>query len=239
MEYQRIGNGTTVRISPWRGDSSTAQVVTVGGPAPDGAMVLDLLRVLGGRGVTAVLTAALSPDDQLPFTAVGFAPLEPLALMHRSLRPGKPSSPGRSPHRLSRIGRLQLAGALDTDAEAFSSFTPFWLFDGAAYTEACGATDRSRQRCVRDDGRVVAYAVTGRSATSGYVQRLAVRPGHEGRGIGSALLADAISWLAHEGARDAWVNTQPDNDRARALYRRHGFEERSGGLTVLRYEMVR
>ena len=58
-------------------------------------------------------------------------------------------------------------------------------------------------------------------------------------GLGSALLVDALSWLALGGARDAWVNTQPDNDRARALYLRHGFEEKAGGLTVLRHVSAR
>jgi GNAT superfamily N-acetyltransferase len=239
VEYRRIGSGTTVRISPWRGDVSTAQVVTVGGPAPDEAMVLDLLQLLGRRGVTTVLTAALSPEYQCPFSAAGFTALEHLALMHRSLHPGDPAPPSRSSHRLRRIGRPRLADALDADAEAFSSFTPFWLFDGAAYTEACEATDLSRQRCVRSDGRITAYAITGRTSTNGFVQRLAVRPDHEGMGLGSALLVDALSWLALGGARDAWVNTQPDNDRARALYLRHGFEEKAGGLTVLRHVSAR
>lgn len=239
VEYRRIGNDSTVRISPWRGDASTAQVVTVRGPAPDDATVLDLLELLGNRDVTTVLTTALSLDDQHPFTAAGFTPLEHLTLMHRPLQPEAPAPPSRSPHRLSRIGRRRLADTLDADADAFSSFSPFWRFDFAAYAEACEATDLSRQRCVRVDGRVVAYAIAGRSSTSGFVQRLAVRPGHEGLGIGSALLADAISWLDRGGARDVWVNTQPDNDRARLLYQRHGFAERAGGLVVLRYETVR
>jgi len=239
VEYRRIGNDSTVRISPWRGDASTAQVVTVRGPAPDNATVLNLLELLGNHDVTTVLTAALSPDDQRPFTAAGFTPLEHLTLMHRPLQPEEPAPPSRSPHRLSRIGRRRLADTLDTDADAFSSFSPFWRFDFAAYAEACEATDLSRQRCVRVDGRVVAYAIAGRSSTSGFVQRLAVRPGHEGLGIGSALLADAISWLDRAGARDVWVNTQPDNDRARLLYQRHGFAERAGGLVVLRHNTVR
>ncbi len=239
VEYRRIGNDSTVRISPWRGDASTAQVVTVRGPAPDNATVLNLLELLGNRDVTTVLTAALSPDDQRPFTAAGFTPLEHLTLMHRPLQPEEPAPPSRSPHRLSRIGRRRLADTLDADADAFSSFSPFWRFDSAAYAEACEATDLSRQRCVRVDGQVVAYAIAGRSSSSGFVQRLAVRPGHEGLGIGSALLADAISWLDRAGARDVWVNTQPDNDRARLLYQRHGFAERAGGLVVLRHDTVR
>ena len=239
VEYRRIGNDSTVRISPWRGDASTAQVVAVRGPAPDNATVLTLLELLGNRDVTTVLTAALSPDDQHPFTAAGFTPLEHLTLMHRPLQPEEPTPPSRSPHRLSRIGRRRLSDTLDADTDAFSSFSPFWRFDSAAYAEACEATDLSRQRCVRIDGRVVAYAIAGRSSTSGFVQRLAVRPGYESLGIGSALLADAISWLDRAGARDVWVNTQPDNDRARLLYQRHGFAERAGGLVVLRHDTVR
>ncbi|MBC8483689.1 MAG: GNAT family N-acetyltransferase, partial [Actinobacteria bacterium] len=78
-----------------------------------------------------------------------------------------------------------------------------------------------------------------RPSPGGFGPRLAVRPRHEGLGIGSALLADAISWLDRAGARDVWVNTQPDNDRARLLYQRHGFAERAGGLVVLRHDTVR
>ncbi len=76
--------------------------------------------------------------------------------------------------------------------------------------------------------------MTGRTASIGFLQRLAVDPAAEGRGIGSALVVDALRWLGHTGAREVWVNTQPDNERARSLYLRHGFTERGAGLDVLR-----
>jgi ribosomal protein S18 acetylase RimI-like enzyme len=239
VEYQRVGRYTMLRISPWRGDPSTAQVVTVRGPGPDEETIRDLLDRLGHRGVATVLTAAIAQEDHHPFVDAGFTPYERLALLHRYLRAGDPAKVGNSTHRIRRIGRFRIPEVLEVDAAAFATFTPIWQFDAAAYTEACGATDVSRRRCVRSNGRIVAYAITGRTSTSGFVQRLAVHPGHGDIGIGSALLADAVSWLAQAGTRDVWINTQTDNARAHALYRRHGFEERPGGLTVLRYSTDR
>ena len=51
VEYQRVGRYTMLRISPWRGDPSTAQVVTVRGPGPDEETIRDLLDGLSHRGV--------------------------------------------------------------------------------------------------------------------------------------------------------------------------------------------
>ena len=75
--------------------------------------------------------------------------------------------------------------------------------------------------------------MTGRTSTIGFLQRLAVDPSAEGQGIGSALVVDALRWLSRTGARKAWVNTQPENLRARDLYLRHGFVEQDVGLDVL------
>ena len=54
-------------------------------------------------------------------------------------------------------------------------------------------------------------------------------PASRRRGVGDALVAQALS-LAHErGARRVELDTAEDNDAARALYARHGFSESSKG----------
>ena len=77
------------------------------------------------------------------------------------------------------------------------------------------------------------YALFGRAHTDGYVQRLAVHPDVQGRGVGAALLVDGLRWLHKRGAKRAYVNTQSDNDRAYALYQRVGFTPMPVGLCVL------
>ncbi len=85
----------------------------------------------------------------------------------------------------------------------------------------------------RDPGGIVGYAVCGRAGHRGYVQRLAVTPRCQGRGVGAALLADGLRWLRRWGARDALVNTQEDNRRSLRLYQRTGFVLQADGLSVL------
>jgi ribosomal-protein-alanine N-acetyltransferase len=80
---------------------------------------------------------------------------------------------------------------------------------------------------------VVGYAICGTSGGRGFVQRLAVAPSAQGRGIGKALLLDGLHWLRSSGAQEIAVNTQVGNDPALALYRGVGFRDDPDGLAVL------
>ena len=234
VENLVAGRGTILRISPWLGEPSTVQVVAVGGPAPDDRTINEMMVHLADRGVTTVLTTALARHDQRPFEVAGFRPVEHLALLHRILDPAIPSAPVHTVHRVRRLGARHLAEALAVDEAAFTGSTDTWRFDTSAFTEACDATDVNRPRLVRRHGRTAGFALTGRTARNGFVQRLAVHPEHQRVGIGSALLADALAWLVRHGVRDVWVNTQSDNEPAQTLYGRHGFIPRDEGLAVLR-----
>jgi len=203
----------------------------VGGPTPGPDDVYRLLDHLGSQGVRTVMTTALGPADQEPFTVSGFAPHEHLLLLHRPIDPVDPPPRGPRTHRARRRDRDAI---LAVDDRAFASSSTFWRFDGAALTEAGQATESCRRRIIRGaDRRPVGHAVTGRTSTIGFLQRLAVDPAAEGRGVGSALVVDALRWLGRTRAREVWVNTQPGNLRARDLYLRHGFAERDVGLDVL------
>jgi putative acetyltransferase len=46
-----------------------------------------------------------------------------------------------------------------------------------------------------------------------------------GRGVGSALLAEAFRWASWAGVEKVSLTVYPDNEAARALYRKFGFEE--------------
>ena len=234
VEHLVTGRGTILRISPWRDKPSTVQVVAVGGPAPDDRAINQMLAHLAERNVTTVLTTALASHDQQPFEAAGFQPFEELALLHRILEPAIPPAPVRSVHRVRRLGARHLADVLAVDGMAFTGATDIWRFDASAFTEACDATDMNRRRLVRRYGRTAGFALTGCTAEIGFVQRLAVHPDHQRVGVGSALVADALAWLIRHGVREVWVNTQPDNRPAQALYECHGFVPRDEGLVVLR-----
>ena len=59
----------------------------------------------------------------------------------------------------------------------------------------------------------------------GYVESLYVAPEERGRGVGDALLAAAEAWASSRGCRTRAADARLDNDSARALHRRRGYEE--------------
>ena len=81
------------------------------------------------------------------------------------------------------------------------------------------------------------YAIAGRGGDTGYLQRLAVHPAARGRGLGTALVVDALVWLRRRGASQGLVNTQRTNEGARALYLACGFKLLPESLSVLAREL--
>lgn len=222
-----------LRVRRWRDDPRSVILV----PLHDGASISPrtvqaVLSQLAGRGVTRAYTAALAPSDQLPFRQAGFEPFEHLHLLSHDLTalPAGPSDPtlhtGRRWHR---------ARLLTLDHAAFEGF---WQLDDTGLEDALDATPAARLRIAVDPHSsrkdpLLGYAVIGRAASRGYVQRVAVHPAAQGQGIGRALVLDGLNWLHRRGAATALVNTQERNTRALALYRGMGFVDEPRGLDVL------
>jgi ribosomal protein S18 acetylase RimI-like enzyme len=224
------------RAAPWRGDANIVLLAPwPDAPAPSTDFIRHCLELLAAQGFTTVITSALAPQEQRPFLAAGFDEHEGLHLLGHDLsdlapRPARPA--------LRRGRRADREGALVVDRAAFDAF---WRLDRRGLQDALDATPSVRFRVAALDGRtsLSAYAVSGRSGRHGYLQRLAVDPGHQRRGLGRALALDALHWLRRHGVVQAVVNTQLDNLGALELYRGLGFRLEPAGLAVLRHELPR
>ncbi len=222
--------GHRLRVTPWQGQAFIALV----GPArthrsPTPVEVRTCIDELQRRGVTQAVTPALSPYEAEPFFQAGFKLHEGLHLLARYIdaEPDKPS------HRLRKGRPWDKPRVLGLDGKAFEDF---WRFDSFSLKEARRATPAHRFMVAVDGGSVVGYAVTGRAGGRGYLQRLAVDPVAQGRGIGTSLINDCLRWLHRKGVGMALVNTQERNARALELYERHGFVRQREGLIVLRWD---
>jgi ribosomal-protein-alanine N-acetyltransferase len=222
------------RIGSWRGHSQTGYLAPLTAPEHISRAGLDRARErLARRGYREVLTAALTAAEQPVFHSAGFTVHERLHLLCHDLSDIAAARPDG--YRIRRARRWERRAILAVDHAAFD---PFWRLDLVSLVEAIQATPVSRVR-VAVDGGIVGYAVTGHAGDMGYVQRLAVSPGHQGRGLATALVDDALTWLRSRNATAASVNTQEANERALLLYERTGFVRVEPGLAVLRCELDR
>jgi ribosomal protein S18 acetylase RimI-like enzyme len=219
----------SARVTTWRDDDRVAHLVPLGLSKPARADLEDVIDQLSTNGFEQVVTAALAPADRTPYSELGFTELEHLHLLECRLDDIAP----KGAITIKRPRRADWPAIVDIDHRAFEGF---WRLDAVGIDDAMSATPVSRLRVAtieRARGHVLGYAVTGRSGRRGYVQRLAVDPAHEGKGIGGELLRDGLRWLQARGATTAMVNTQLANHRALALYERNGFRRADHDLAVL------
>lgn len=234
-------DGDRLRSGPWReGDRRAYLAPLPGGAPPRPASVRRAVDDLLRQGFAWIVTSALTPREQDPFLTAGFRIEQRLHLLRHDLSElpraaaggtGEAHPVGRDaePLRLRRGRRGDRSSTIRVDN---SAFPPFWRIDGPGLLDALTATPSSRFR-VASDGRLLGYAVSGRSGSSGYLQRLAVDPDEQRRGVGTALVTDCLWWMRRRRAESVTVNTQEGNVAALHLYDRLGFHHEGPGLAVL------
>lgn len=182
--------------------------------------------ILAAAGYERLRTGALSPRQAEQATRAGFTAVQELALLELVLvdRPDRPRV------RTHRLTSGQWRRAADIDRAAFGTQ---WCLDAAMLDEIRRATPHHRARVVTDSrGEPSGFLLSGRADRTGYVQRLAVAPHDQRRGLATALLADSLRWMQRADVTRVYVNTHVDNTAALELYRRHGFEVLGDRLCV-------
>jgi len=236
-EIQRWGNDR-LRVRAWRGSKSVALVSPMPGQPPvSPASIRKAGASLQQRGFVSAVTSALNPTEERAFLAGGYVVRERLHLLCHNLI-DLPEV--ERPRNLVRARRSDTSDILAADNAAFGEF---WRLDTIGLQDAIAATPTARVRVSRSrhddtDSAIVGYAIGGRSGHSGYLQRLAVHPDHQGRGLGRDLVTDSLRWMRRRGATKALVNTQVANDRALNLYLAAGFRPETHGLAVLECDLT-
>ncbi|HZJ28135.1 MAG TPA: GNAT family N-acetyltransferase [Acidimicrobiia bacterium] len=216
--------GGWVRVRPWRALSDIAALSVSADRPPTAGFVAECLEHVRARGCTHVITSALAPADASPFLDAGFLVRERLHVLAHDM-----GEIGRPPRSTRRARTRDRPAVLALDRLAFDES---WQLDAHGLEDAIHATPIARFRVAGDD-RIAAYAISGRSGTQGYLQRLAVAPDSHRLGWGRTVVIDALRWLRRHGVGRTVVNTQLDNASALALYEACGFSRLRVGLAVL------
>jgi ribosomal protein S18 acetylase RimI-like enzyme len=89
---------------------------------------------------------------------------------------------------------------------------------------------------IRDsEGKPTGFAIVGFGNAIAYLQRVAVHPDWQGKGMGRSLVRVAARKARAAGARVMLLNTQVDNAQAMRLYESEGYIRLPEPLCLLRY----
>ena len=239
LSAQGVDRGSTLllgadeyvaRARPWPGEPGTVQLVTVEQSAPPREVIARWVDELREVGVKRIRTGALGPTVRPPYLETGFTVRQELSLLNHGLNGVRASVVPCESLLLQRGRRADLVGLSRVDGRGFGAL---WAMDSEGIVDACNATPHHRLRVAFDGTDIVGFAVSGRAGRSAYLQRLAVDPVHQGKGIGRALTQDALRWARRHRCSGMLVNTHVENETALGLYRSLGFEELTYRLTVL------
>ena len=218
-----------LRLRTWPDDDQVGVVLPTDHHAvPRAADVACVIEAGRSRGLRALRTGALFPAAAAVFHDAGFRTIDTLALLEVQLADAVVPA-GPTQHRVRPLRRWQHEQAAAVDRRAFG---PLWGNDASTIREVRGATPVHHARRVDADGALAGLAITGAAGRTGYLQRLAVDPAHQRRGIALALVVDAVVWMQRRGLRDAVVNTGVGNEPALRLYERLGFRRRDEHLVI-------
>ena len=88
-----------------------------------------------------------------------------------------------------------------------------------------------------DEDGVKGYQISTASPMGGHLARLAVMPENQSRGIGYALVRDALDQFERRGALRVTVNTQEENLVSFSLYAKLGFRLTGEKYPVYQYDL--
>lgn len=117
-----------------------------------------------------------------------------------------------------------LRSLLALDHAAF----PWLWWNSAEEFRAYAATPGVALYLGERDGEPLCYLGLTMFAGWGHLDRIAVHPRAQGRGLGGEALRFAIDTLRRAGARRIGLSTQRDNPRSQRLYARFGFRRSPG-----------
>lgn len=125
------------------------------------------------------------------------------------------------------VERARFRGASADDLDAVAGLDARAFGDPWRYAPATLARELSMASVARvalDGDRVIGYATAVVREGGGHINRIAVDPEAQGRGVGKALLADINGQLDLMGANRITLNTQRSNVISQRLYRSSGFK---------------
>jgi ribosomal protein S18 acetylase RimI-like enzyme len=192
-----------------------------------------ILDLLGNRGVCELAWMDHGDWGWAYLQAQGFSPLvEVITLTKTDHRlPDAPLGRTVAPN----ASGITLRSATDADLAAIvavdrAAFEPHWWRSEATLRRR--AATASRFTVAECRGELIGYTERELHLPTAHLNRIAIHPRSQGRGIGAILLRHVLHTMWQSGVRTVSLNTQQHNLRSRRLYERFGFKTTGDSVTV-------
>jgi ribosomal-protein-alanine N-acetyltransferase len=213
---------------PWNRSRPDAHLRLIRGSS---AFLADATETVLTLGAESVISPPLTAGSQEPWRRAGFSSYASLRLLRKQVGGEEPTASVTH-----HISDRDWPRVVSIDAAAFG---PMWKAELPALAEALRSSSTSTVLGVDQDGDLAGYAIIAASGGVGYLQRIAVHPDNQRRGLGRTLIRSAHNWTRRRGARHIILNTKPDNRGALALYESEGYTPLPDRLELLRYPGTR
>jgi ribosomal protein S18 acetylase RimI-like enzyme len=215
--------GEYVAGVPWRHRREALEVTEISGTGGALELVQTLVEEATFREIDLVLVPERAERRQKHFyVAAGFEAIQEIIIyelhnirppMHRPLRPAFERVDLRDP--------VQKQEVIELDHATF----PWLWWNSPDEFDNYGNASGVIIELARDDyGAPLAYVGYTRLRGWGHLDRIAVSPKSQGRGLGRIALEYAVARMVSMGARRIGLSTQAENHVSRALYESFGFQ---------------
>ena len=223
--------GEAVILDRWREHLESAAIEALWCAERRIPALVDQVRAIVSRlGFSELVSPVVPVEQAYAYEAAGMTIAETIVSWELDLRKPGAAASCAAPEgvRLRDGSAADVPAVLAVDADCFD---PFWRYDARRLTRLLGV---QRLAVAEERGAPIGYTLSTVDRGLGQLGRLCVAPCAQRRGVGRALVAEAIASVVRQGARRLVLCTQAGNAPAIGLYRQAGFRETGGRSVLLR-----
>ncbi len=214
--------GEYVVGGPWRHRSEIAAVMELSSQSGAVPLLQELRSAAANAGKRLIIASEHHESRQkLFYESAGYDLIEEILIYELNQIPvGSITTPRL---RFERVDLKSASATRELIELDHRSFPWLWWNSQAEFDNYVGSFGVNIYLGRDADGKPITYVGVTRFRNWGHLDRIAVDPDVQGKGLGLESLEWAVHLLSESGARRIGLSTQARNIRSRHLYERYGF----------------
>lgn len=175
-------------------------------------------------------SSTLHKKQLQPWILSGWKISSELCIYTKRLTNNSNNSKNKVPVRRKDFKTIDFKHITELDREIFD---PYWRSSYETLFETLQSCRKNYLYTYEENNNILGYCILGITLKSSFVQRLAVHPKSQRKGVGSSLLCSVSKDMGEKNVQTIKLNTQLDNSAAKKLYQQNGFVRETDVLTIM------